>query len=770
MAEVPLPTPTDNQVPSTDIRDAVYAGAMLDKVVTSTEPTYIDRLGGEHYTVDGMKAEGDKVVEETRKNLIPLSRQYMTLAAAQADIANIPDGSATYVRSADGSSLADEYINNAGTLEATGRKMPSQTTVENIDGVSLKNTAQVDAISPGRTTGAIPVVPGIFRLSTGTPQQSSNKEVRTPGFIFLNAGDRIAVPAYFNVSGCLYSSAMDSAFTGAYFTYSTDYTATQDTYVRLNFKYVGTDASYNPQSSATFDKAIILRNEGTDLNNLADSVIPSAKVNLGDYQTNYPVQPGSIDSATGAEVGPNATFVQRTKFIKVDVGDTFSITDADYLYCPFFYDTAGTFISSPGTWVSSNVVTASAGYVRFTTKRVDQAEDINSKAQASWIRGPNAISKWVPNFDNVSDGAIPVSKLKTGATVSSNFPLEDGSINQSTGANSGTTATHVHRTGMQPVIIGDVFSLTDGTYVYCPFFYNEAGTFISSDGAWHTENITSQVKGFVRFTTKRVDGGDDINNHPNATWIEISSSNPLVSESDQIGPDVVMESSLTPDLRGKINASGYAQWAGKKWYTLGDSITARGWYQPLVEEITGITSFVNYGVGGTTIAKLNSADTTAMSVRWNTMGADPDLITVWGGVNDFGYSYGSNGGTDLGAFADTDPLTFYGGLRTIIEGITTKYPGVKLAFVVTTPVSNAMGMRSANAKGFYLADYCKAVREVCEYYSIPYLDLQLKSGFNQQNIGIMTSNINGTASDGLHPSQLGMTQISTKIAAFLNSL
>nr|WP_228262971.1 sialate O-acetylesterase [Klebsiella pneumoniae] len=123
MAEVPLPTPTDNAVPSTDIRDAVYAGAMLDKVVTSTELTYTDRLGGEHYTVDGIKAEGDKVVEETRQNLIPLSKQYMTIEAAQADIANIPAGSTTYVRSQDGSSLADEYINLAGTLQPTGRRM-----------------------------------------------------------------------------------------------------------------------------------------------------------------------------------------------------------------------------------------------------------------------------------------------------------------------------------------------------------------------------------------------------------------------------------------------------------------------------------------------------------------------------------------------------------------------------------------------------------------------------------------------------------------------
>ncbi len=148
MAEVPLPTPTDNQVPSTDIRDAVYAGAMLDKVVTSTELTYTDRLGGEHYTVDGIKAEGDKVVEETRQNLIPLSRQYMTLAEAQADIANIPEGSSTYVRSPDSSALADEYMNVAGTLTATGRRMPSQAAIQAVLDYISSLIATDDADSP----------------------------------------------------------------------------------------------------------------------------------------------------------------------------------------------------------------------------------------------------------------------------------------------------------------------------------------------------------------------------------------------------------------------------------------------------------------------------------------------------------------------------------------------------------------------------------------------------------------------------------------------
>ncbi|WP_227514733.1 SGNH/GDSL hydrolase family protein [Raoultella ornithinolytica] len=105
---------------------------MLDKVVTSTDLTYTDRLGGVHYTVDGIKAEGDKVVEETRQNLIPLGRQYMTLADAQADIANIPEGSTTYVRSADDTALAIEYMNVSGTLEPTGRVMVSKVYIDEI--------------------------------------------------------------------------------------------------------------------------------------------------------------------------------------------------------------------------------------------------------------------------------------------------------------------------------------------------------------------------------------------------------------------------------------------------------------------------------------------------------------------------------------------------------------------------------------------------------------------------------------------------------------
>ncbi|HHT5345855.1 TPA: hypothetical protein ACTY9I_002125 [Raoultella planticola] len=134
---------TGNDVPSSGMPDAWDNNATIDIFVNSPDLSVITRTGIERDTIAGIQqksadqreqiaTDGAAVVESTRQNLIPLSRQYMTLAAAQADIANIPAGSTTYYRSPDDNALAIEVINNAGTLEPTGRKMPSQTTVDNL--------------------------------------------------------------------------------------------------------------------------------------------------------------------------------------------------------------------------------------------------------------------------------------------------------------------------------------------------------------------------------------------------------------------------------------------------------------------------------------------------------------------------------------------------------------------------------------------------------------------------------------------------------------
>ncbi|HFK2818607.1 TPA: SGNH/GDSL hydrolase family protein, partial [Raoultella planticola] len=142
---------TGNSRPSNSMKDLNDNALAYDDFMLSEEGTFVDRLGNQVPTLKGlseiMSQAGESVVEKTRQNLTPLSRQYMTLAAAQADIANIPEGSTTYYRSPDDDALAIEVINNSGTLEATGRRMPSEQTV--IDTITLASLTKKDATESG---------------------------------------------------------------------------------------------------------------------------------------------------------------------------------------------------------------------------------------------------------------------------------------------------------------------------------------------------------------------------------------------------------------------------------------------------------------------------------------------------------------------------------------------------------------------------------------------------------------------------------------------
>ncbi|HHS9668007.1 TPA: hypothetical protein ACTW8N_004638 [Klebsiella quasipneumoniae subsp. quasipneumoniae] len=99
-----------------------------DELVNGPAGTVNDRGGEPLDTWRQMMEKNDEI----RQNLIPLSKQYQTLAAAQADIANIPEGSTTYYRSPDDSALAIEVMNVGGTLQPTGRRMPSQEYTDDI--------------------------------------------------------------------------------------------------------------------------------------------------------------------------------------------------------------------------------------------------------------------------------------------------------------------------------------------------------------------------------------------------------------------------------------------------------------------------------------------------------------------------------------------------------------------------------------------------------------------------------------------------------------
>lgn len=496
--------------------------------------------------------------------------------------------------------------------------------------------------------------------------------------------------------------------------------------------------------------------------------------------SNFGLVRGFIQSG-GRDANTSTDTHKRTDYISVNAGDIVELRSNDYLYNHAFYDENKVFISSPNSWLttSSKFTAAQKGFVRLAFKRVD--DGLINQTVCDWAVIQSNDVTFVKQRKHIADKLISTNHLSDDLSERliiinkdvNEFEKFVGSIRSTDGTAIGvTTSTNVHHTNFIKVKIGDKFSLTSSQYVYCPFWYDENQNFISSKGTWSTAEITVTQAGYVRFTTKQADNGAEINALPVINWIKlVILGDAFVKSPTDISDQIIKPSHLSSETLALVGGSAaVTQWLGKKWLSLGDSITARGWYQPHVVSELGLASYVNFGVGGTTLARKTTSDTTAMSVRYASMDETADLITVWGGVNDFGYGYGSNTGTELGTMGDTSIDTVYGALKTIIEGLITKYPLAKIAFIITPPVSNAMGMRSPNAKGFRLEQYCQAVREVCEYYSIPYLDLYKQSGINEININIMTSNIGGTASDGLHPSALAMERIAKKMSAFLRDL
>lgn len=114
-----------------------------------------------------MAVATDAVIDEARQNLIPLSKQYMTLADAQADIANIPEGSTTYYRSPDDSALAIEVMNVGGTLQPTGRRMISAGYVDALRDLVATELAKIMAFGAAQTTDAYPDIAELILDSVG---------------------------------------------------------------------------------------------------------------------------------------------------------------------------------------------------------------------------------------------------------------------------------------------------------------------------------------------------------------------------------------------------------------------------------------------------------------------------------------------------------------------------------------------------------------------------------------------------------------------------
>ncbi len=170
----------------------------------------------------------------------------------------------------------------------------------------------------------------------------------------------------------------------------------------------------------------------------------------------------------------------------------------------------------------------------------------------------------------------------------------------------------------------------------------------------------------------------------------------------------------------------------------------------------------NYGVKGSRIAITYDRNDSFVE-RYKDMENSADIITVLGGVNDFQHD------VPIGNFRSFDPHYFYGALNTIISGLLEKYPDKKIIFMTpmknnfVNPTKNYPDSFSFNKLNLLQVDYVNAIKKICDYYSVPILDLYKESGISPYS----EYQAKLYMPDKLHYNKEGYCRLAKKIAEYL---
>ena len=212
-------------------------------------------------------------------------------------------------------------------------------------------------------------------------------------------------------------------------------------------------------------------------------------------------------------------------------------------------------------------------------------------------------------------------------------------------------------------------------------------------------------------------------------------------------------------------------WEGKKTVHLGDSITqlaangTKKYYQYLQEWLP-LGSVKQYGISTSTISSGNGAYEPFVD-RYHLMDDDADLVTVFGGTNDWGRTETTKGefyGT--GGTVNKDATTMYGACHTLFEGLVNKYTNRGAEIVILLPIQR-VGQDVPNATtGMTLKEYTEVIKEVAHFYSLPVLDLYNEGGMNPNLAEVKTKYF----ADNTHPNDVGQERIAHRLLGYLRAI
>ena len=277
-------------------------------------------------------------------------------------------------------------------------------------------------------------------------------------------------------------------------------------------------------------------------------------------------------------------------------------------------------------------------------------------------------------------------------------------------------------------------------------------TFTTIDNAAYVQFTLQYNNGLDTTNTAMLETGDTC--HEYVAYSSASSSNPEET-GDLSGCEIskIFNANLIDEMARKSieeieTQTGIGDFTNIKWAVLGDSISDN----VQTSEITYYFEIISQklGIDVTCLARSGNAWNTVLSSQVPNIPSGTQLVTIMAGTNDLG--------TSVGEITDTEGNSLYALMYQVVSQITNDNPGVSIGIITPVPRYDS---DQYHTKVTQISD---AIKNFCEYYSIPCLDLNKGSGITPFNVGTYYK------TDKLHPNDAGQEKMSKKIEPFIKTL
>lgn len=445
-----------------------------------------------------------------------------------------------------------------------------------------------------------------------------------------------------------------------------------------------------------------------------------------------------ISSTTGEASTPSGDGTYyASDFISVTNGSKYNYRAEGNSYTLYaFYNSSKTFVSG-GNANGTDIISPVDGYIRVSVwKNVDINTVQFEQGEATEYIAPYvlAVEEDVSEMKN----QICYSDYKRNI-----FNPNTALLNKQVSPNTGLI---VDATVEGTFYASDFINVKGHSLVYCIkndfttmfsnyAFYSDDKTYISGgSGEINGVSIPSNAT-YIRFTVWK-----DI--VPSNVMIELDGLNSFIKFDDNSrNQEFYLTKMKFKDII--INCIGDSITYG----FLTSSTRMQSPYPTSLKALLSAKDVRNYGLSGTTVANdrtvMGSFEPMSSPTRVSTWDSNANVNIILGGVNDFIKN------VELGTIDDEVDTTFYGGYKSLIKQLYTKYPNAKI--VMMTPLHYSLEY-TPNTKGYILKDYVNAIREIAEMYGIYLIDLYAICNININTRGKYQV-------DGLHTNQYYVSNI-----------